>query len=452
MKLTKPTVADGASPLISVLSFPGKVIVLPDGRIVVSDTGHHRLLVLGVDGEVAVAIGSGEPGGRDGSLAESRFQGPQGLAAFDELLFVADSGNHLLREVDLAAGRVRSVAGTGERGSGPLRGTAPALDVALRSPWDLAAAGDYLLIAMAGSHQIWTYHRDHETLGVLAGSGCEALADGAFPQSAFAQPSGLALVGPRLYVVDSETSAVRYLDLVAGRVETLAGADLQHPMGIAHGPAGLLVADTFNSKIRRLDPQTGAMGTFFSGAPGIALGEPGGLCQLPDGQVLVADTNGHRLVAVAADGRSARVLDVRLPKGWSGSAAEVEPPALEDARVGPGAISLRLTLLPPPGFDMAEGSRVSLRLEATGPLAVPGRDLGFEVAAGRRAADAVLRTGPAAGDAELRIHIEAVVCSEGSGACFPLRALYRIRVRVDADLAHGTIERVAALSPPPGEG
>jgi thiol-disulfide isomerase/thioredoxin len=448
----------------AILSFPGKVIALADGRLVVSDTGHHRVMVLEGDGGVAAVIGSGEEGLRDGSLAESRFRSPQGLAAEGDFLFVADAGNHVLREVELRAGRVRTVAGTGDLGRGPLRGPAPARDVALRSPWDVAVAGDYLLVAMAGSHQIWAYHRELETLRVLAGTGREALADGAFHEAAFAQPSGLALVGPRVYVADSGASAVRFLDLVTGRVESLVGtglfdfgdrdgprgqALLQHPVGIACGPAGLLVADTLNDKVRRVDPETGLVSPLYGGAEGLALREPGGLCQLDDGRVIVADTNQHRLLAVTAAGGSASVVDVRFLEGRAAAAGVVAQQEIEGAVVGPGAITFRLELAPPAGWELAAGSWASLRLEATGPLAAPGRELGFEVAEGRHSADAVLRAGPGAGDAQLRVRVEAVVCGTASGACVPVGARYRLPVRIDPTRAHGAIERVAAL-PPPG--
>jgi hypothetical protein len=441
------------------LRYPGKVAALPDGRLLVADTGHHRVLVLEGDGRFGVAIGSGEPGLGDGGFAEARFDHPQGLAADGDVLFVADAGNHALREVQLAQGRVRTIAGTGALGRGLARGTAPARDVALRSPWDLALAGDYVLIAMAGSHQIWAYHREHETLGPLAGSGREDLVDGAFAEAAFAQPSGLALAGNRLYVADSETSAVRYLDLVAGQVRTLVGtglfdfgdrdgpqeeARLQHPLGISHGPAGLLVADTYNQKLRRVDPETGAVATFSAGGDGLRLDEPAGLCQLADGSVVVADTNRHRLVELSADGHSARVLDVREPEGGLPRGGLPER-VLEDAVVGPGAVSLRLPLVAPAGCELAAGSRVSIRLEATGPLSVPGRDVGFEASEGRDAANAVLRAGPAAGVAELRIRVEAVVCRKPTGVCAPAGAVYRLAVRVDTGKAHGTIERSLAL-------
>jgi sugar lactone lactonase YvrE len=444
-----------------VLSFPGKVVTRPDGGLFVADTGHHRVLALDADGRVAVVIGSGEPGLRDGRLGEARFDHPQGMAADGELLFVADTGNHVLREVDLARGSVRTVAGTGALGRGLARGTAPARDVALRSPWDLALAGDWVLVAMAGSHQIWAYHRELETLASLAGTGREDIADGAFHEAAFAQPSGLALAGDRLYVADSETSAVRYLDLVAGRVRTVVGtglfdfgdrdgsreeAQLQHPAGISHGPAGLLVADTYNHKVRRVDPETGAVSTFFAGSDGLPLREPGGLCQHADGRVVVADTNQHRLVELSADGRSARVVELLLPETGGVAAPQDRVETLEPAIVGPGAISLSLELVPPRETELAEGSRVSVRLEASGPLSVPGRDVGFEAGEGRRAASAVLRAGPGAGDAELRIQVTAVGCGKESGACYPVRGAYRLAVRVDAARAHGSIERTIALA------
>src|SRR5205085_12592428 len=133
------------------------------------------------------------------------------------------------------------------------------------------------------------------------------------------------LDGDRLYVADSETSAVRYLDLEVGQVHTLVGkglfefgdrdglpdrALLQHPLAVAAGPNGLLVADTYNDKIRRVDTHSGEVTTFFATASGVLLKEPGGLCQLGDGRVIVADTNNHRLVEISDGGRAARVIDL----------------------------------------------------------------------------------------------------------------------------------------------
>jgi hypothetical protein len=308
------------------LSFPGKVAALPGGRLAVADSGHHRVLVLGPDGEIEGVIGSGLPGLADGSWGEARFTWPQGLAAEGDVLFVADTGNHALREIDLSRRTARRVAGNGELGRAGPRTAPQGTRVELRSPWDVAIAGDYVLVAMAGSHQVWAYDRRSGTIGVLAGTGRESTQDGLFPQAGFAQPSGLALASSRVYVADSEASAVRYLDLVSGEVRTLVGtgldefgdrdgsadrARLQHPVGVCWGPAGLLVADTFNDKIKAVDPESGAVRTWFEGEGDLRLSEPAGLCQLVDGSVIVADTNRHRLVRISPDASRAEVASIR---------------------------------------------------------------------------------------------------------------------------------------------
>lgn len=309
----------------SVLRFPGKLIALPGGRLAVADSGHHRVVVVDGEGRLEAVAGSGEAGLVDGALFEARFERPQGLAFDPEraCLYVADTGNHAIREVDLKTRAVRTLAGTGDLGRGMPRGVGPGRETALRSPWDLVVAGDFLLVAMAGLHQIWALDRRAGTIGAFAGSGREAIDDGSFAEASFAQPSGLALAGPRLFVADSETSAVRVLDLEGGSVRTLVGtglfdfgdvdgrfaqARLQHPIGIAVGPHGLLVADSYNHKLKRVDPTTERVTTWFEAADGIALREPAGLAQLADGRVVVADTNQHRLVEIARDRKSARVV------------------------------------------------------------------------------------------------------------------------------------------------
>jgi DNA-binding beta-propeller fold protein YncE len=453
-----------------ILSFPGKVIALPDERIAVADSGHHRLLVLDLEGRVERVIGSGVPGLSDGPTTEARFRYPQGLA-FDadaDTLLVADTGNHAIRAVHFGRRVVKTLAGTGELARGVPRGAAPARDVALRSPWDLVVAGDYLLIAMAGAHQIWAFDNREGTIGVLAGSGSESIVDGAFPEAAFAQPSGLALAGTRLYLADSEASAVRYLDLEKGEVHTLVGtglfdfgdadgpgktARLQHPIGITHGPAGLLVADTYNDKIKAVDETTGEVRTVFTSHGDLTLREPAGLCLLADGRMVVADTNHHRLVLVEADGRSARAVEARGAHvaAAAGEAAPVAPgvSVLDTATVGVGDLTLRLRLEPPEGFTLADGSRVSVLVTATPPLSAPAGDQGFTVEGRRRAVPVVLRSASRPGESAVDVTVEAVVCSHGDGAaCWPVQAAYRQPLRIVAADAPVTVETRLRLPAP----
>ena len=150
---------------------------------------------------------------------------PQGVAADAEAVWVADTGNHCIRRVDLATGEVLTLAGTGARG-GVLGAAAPALETALASPWDLVPFGGGVLFANAGTHQLGALDPVAGQVERLAGTGVEHLLDGPAAEAMLAQPSGLALDGSRLFFADSESSAVRVLDLDSLEVRTLAGAGL----------------------------------------------------------------------------------------------------------------------------------------------------------------------------------------------------------------------------------
>jgi len=249
------------------------------------------------------------------------FGRPHGLA-LDEgrgHLYVADPARHAIWRTDLAGGGAALAAGTGALGQAALApgAFAPGREVALRSPWDLCwdAPRDRLLVAMAGAHQIWSLEPGRDRLRVLAGQGREARHDGDLEDAAFAQPSGLALDGQRLWVADAESSSVRQVDLATGLVRTVAGGDLldfgladgaggaarfQHPTGLARLPGGgaALVADAFNGALRRVEPG-GAVTTLA--IPGLSLREPDGLALAGDGaagRLLVADSGNHRVVAI----------------------------------------------------------------------------------------------------------------------------------------------------------
>jgi DNA-binding beta-propeller fold protein YncE len=324
------------------LAYPGKVVASAE-RIVVADTGHDQIVVFDAGGAERARIGSGEPGMSDGVAAAASFRHPNGLALDGDVLWVADTGNHALRRVDLATGEVRTIAGTGQKGRGGTPG-GDALATALRSPWDLAWDGELLYVAMAGTHQIWAYDPGVEEIDVFAGSGWERHNDGPATDAAFAQPSGLALMGGRLYVADSEISTIRVIgDLRAQPVVgTVCGSGdlfgfgdtdgtgwdvlLQHPIGIAASNGVLYIADTFNHKIKAVDPATGECRTLFgNGEPERlpelvptyelvrgdpvtpSFHEPEGLA-VRGGELLVADTNNHRIVVVSIADGSRRVL------------------------------------------------------------------------------------------------------------------------------------------------
>jgi uncharacterized protein YyaL (SSP411 family)/thiol-disulfide isomerase/thioredoxin len=309
------------------LEFPGKLHLFApggdpfggDARVYIADTGHHRVIEAKITrGEGGWPMlgklrtfGSGEAGLVDGPAENARLFGPQGLSRFGEALWVADTENHALRKIDLVRGRVSTIAGTGERGRGGQRGdpTKPR-QIALRSPWDVAALDDAVLIAMAGTHQIWVYLPDRDQIGPMIGTGRESHVDGEFAEAALAQPSGLSLRGHALFFADSETSSIRLADLAQHKVATVVGRGLfdfgdvdgvgeavrlQHPLGLAESEGKIYVADTFNDKVKVIDIESGETKT-LAGGDGSLL-EPSAIA-IAGERLLVADTGHHRIAAV----------------------------------------------------------------------------------------------------------------------------------------------------------
>jgi DNA-binding beta-propeller fold protein YncE len=313
----------------SPLFFPGKVLAdAASNRLFISDSTHHRIVITDLAGKKIAVAGTGTPGKADGPFDRAQFNDPQGLALKGETLYVADRKNHLIRALDLKAHKVTTVAGNGEKGEERRKG-GPALKVGLNSPWDLWLDGDRLIIAMAGHHQLWELDLAKQHLMVFAGIGYEMVVNGPLlGRSCFAQPSGLTSDGKTLYVADSEGSVVRALPLDGnGAVSTVVGDEwredlfefgdvdgtgdkvrLQHALGVAYHGGKVYVADTYNSKIKVIDPEKHTCETVLGGEPdgwlaGPLFNEPAGLSFAGD-KLYVADTNAHRI----------RVVDLKAKK------------------------------------------------------------------------------------------------------------------------------------------
>jgi thiol-disulfide isomerase/thioredoxin len=306
------------------LAFPGKICADGEGkRLFVSDSSHHRVLVLSPEGGILDVIGSGFAGSKDGSFYEASFSWPQGLVLDGEHLYVADTDNNLIRRADMERKMVETVAGMVVRDKplplkpeagapGKVRGS----DVHLSSPWDQAVLGDWIYIAMAGTHQIWRLNRMTLKAEPYAGSGMEGIMDGPAAQASLAQPSGITTDGRVLYFADSEASALRNIkdDVVITMMGTglfdfgdvdgeFSQAKLQHPLGVLYHEGALYIADTYNHKIKRADLSSRSIitvaGTGNAGhKDGPALfaefREPGGLSMM-GGKIYVADTNNHQI-------------------------------------------------------------------------------------------------------------------------------------------------------------
>ncbi len=324
------------------LFFPGKILADDVGdRLFIADSTHHRLVVTTLAGKKLDIIGTGTPGKADGPYDKASFSDPQGMALDGNTLYVADRKNHLIRAVDLKAKTVKTIAGTGvqynvwlarpeDRWRGGL-----ALRMGLNSPWDVLVHDKILYIAEAGNHQIWTLDLTTKQLNPYAGNGMENIVDGPRAQSCFAQPSGLTADGNMLYVADSEVSAIRAVPLVGkqGNVQTIVGTGLfdfgdqdgfgpqvrlQHALAVLAHEGKLLVLDTYNDKLKIIDPSTRQCVSVMGGkdAKGEPIfNEPAGI-SLAYGKLYIADTNAHRIQVVDIKTRELNTLvleGVRAP-------------------------------------------------------------------------------------------------------------------------------------------
>ncbi|RSS78397.1 NHL domain-containing thioredoxin family protein [Streptomyces sp. WAC06614] len=356
-------------PVAGELRFPGKALVLPDsGNLLVSDSTRHQLVEFAPDGETVLRrIGSGERG-----FGADTFNEPQGLALLpDGRVVVADTVNHALRVLDPATGAVETVAGTGRQWWQGSPTSGPALEVDLSSPWDVAWWQDKVWIAMAGVHQLWTWDPAAGTVQVAAGTTNEGLVDGPAAEAWFAQPSGLAAAGDRLWVADSETSALRWVD-ADGAVHTAVGSGLfdfghrdgeagqallQHPLGVTALPDGsVAVCDTYNHALRRYDPATGQVSTLATD-----LREPSDAVLVGE-EIVVVESARHRLTRLRLPDEAVRVQDV----------AHRTQRAATD--IAPGTLRLDVVFRAPNGqkLDDRYGPSTRLLVSSTPPELLAG--------------------------------------------------------------------------------
>ena len=380
------TIVASGDPIPTVLSFPGKVLAdRSSNRLFIADSGHHRVLIADLGGEISGVIGGGVSGYVDGAWPDAKFKQPQGLtlSANGRYLYVADRGNHLIRVIDLSRKTVGTLAGTGQPTHRIEAG--PALSTPLASPWDVERVGEQIFVAGAGRHQIWVIDlsgngESASWIDVFAGTGAEGLDDGYRMSATLSQPSGLAVDGATLWFTDPEASAVRSIDLGdSGELNTLIGSglfawgdstgdrqstQLQHAIGIEVVNGELYIADTYNHRIKIIESQTGNSELVVgNGLPGLAdgagevaqLAEPSGLSAA--GQVIyIADTNNHQIRTL--DTRTGQLETLELTNQQAAilleRSASDEIVTFPQTSVTPGKVQLLADLLVPTGYEFNE--------------------------------------------------------------------------------------------------
>jgi hypothetical protein len=416
-------------PEATELRFPAKVVRLGDGFLV-ADAGNHSIVELAADATTVIRrFGTRQRGFADGPADQASFSEPNGLVLLPKQIadqvgydvVVADTVNHALRGINLSTGNTSTLVGTGKQwmdGDGT--------DV-LSSPWDVAWWQDKVWIAMAGVHQLWTFDPFTKSTEVAAGTTNEGLRDGPKEQAWFAQTSGLAVDGDRLWLADSEISAVRWVDT---EVHTAIGtglfdfglrdgkaeeALLQHPLGVTVLPDGsVAIADTYNGAVRRFDPRTNLVETMATG-----LAEPSGAV-VAGNELLVVESAAHRLT--------------RIPLGASAKADEfstrTQRPPME---IAGGEVTLEVVFTPPPGqkLDNRYGPSTRLLVSST-PEALLKEGAGDSTDLTRR-----LVIDERVGDGVLHVAVQAASCDDSAEVEFPACHMHRqdwgVPVLVSAD-------------------
>jgi hypothetical protein len=344
--------------------------------------------------------------------------------------------NHLLRGLSRVDGTVRTVAGSGNPWrSDPGPGPHDAVSVDLSSPWDVAWFDDKVIVAMAGIHELWWFDPIKRTAGVYAGTTVEALRDGPLAEVWMAQPSGLSVAGGRLWIADSESSAIRWV--LDGEMHTAAGQGLfdfglmdgpaatalfQHPLGVCGLPDGaVLVADTYNGAVRLITPSDAdGNRTVETVATGFA--EPSDIVRTPDGGIVVVESAAHRLTRLAPGALESAGITA------DGVRMHTERPP---TWLAPGEVTLDIIFTPPPGekLDESFGPSTRLQVSASPPeLLADGAGTTTELSRRLVIADGVT-------EGVLQVVAQAATCdAEGEfPACHLSRQDWGVPIRVGPD-------------------
>jgi sugar lactone lactonase YvrE len=246
------------------------------GNMYFVEMQNHLVRKVDRAGRISTVAGTGKAGyGGDGGPAlQAQFRNPHSIALDGRGgLYVADIGNHRIRRIDLAQRTIESIAGNGERQlpkDGELSKDRPIL-----GPRALYINGRTMWIALREGNSVWRMDLDAGTLHHVAGSGEKGFTpadSGPAKAATFNGPKGICL-GPEanlVYVADTENQVIRRIDVSAGTITTIAGsgpqargyggdggpatqAKLNRPHGICVGPDGTVyIGDSENHRVRRV--------------------------------------------------------------------------------------------------------------------------------------------------------------------------------------------------------
>ncbi len=327
---SSPNTSATAVPLL----LPSAIAFDPQGNLYLADSANHLIRKVDTTGHITTIVGTGTQGfsGDAGQANAAQLDSPQGLALNPgtNTLYIADTHNHRIRQLNLTTGIITTIAGTGTpsfSGDSTL-----ATNATLNLPTGLAVDTiNNLYVSDTANHRIRRIDAITHIITTIAGNGTQGFSGdgGQATQATIDSPTGLAVdTLNNLYLSDTANHRIRRIDAITRIITTLAGigtqgfsgdglsstaATLAFPTGLTLDASGnLYFADTANHRIRRIDATTGAITTVvgngtqtFSGdtltAASASLDSPRATVISPTGLLTLADTENLRIRQRATD-------------------------------------------------------------------------------------------------------------------------------------------------------
>ncbi len=269
-----------------------------------------------------VSTFSGPTPGFDGIGLEAVFRSPYAVTTDGKTLYVADSGNHTIRKIDIATRTVTTLAGS-VGVAGTIDGTGSA--ARFNYPLGITSDGKNLFVSDSNNNTIRMIEIATGMVTTLCGSpGRSGSVNGVGAAARFYGPTGITTDGMNLYVTDSVRSTIRKVVIATGTVTTIAGsvgnvgaedglgaaARFRNPDGIATDGVNLFVTDTDNNTIRKVVIATGAVTTLAgsAGNPGSQDGTGGASCFYRPKGIAV---QGEILFVVDQSNKTIRSIDTK---------------------------------------------------------------------------------------------------------------------------------------------
>jgi len=216
----------------------------------VADTNNHliRQIVIST-GVVTTVAGTGSSGSANGTGTSASFDQPKGITTDGTNLYVSDTENHLIRQIVISTGVVTTVAGTGSSGSANGTGTSASFG----EPRGITTDGTNLYVA-TNNNLIRQIVISTGVVTTVAGTGSAGTADGTGTSASFTRPKGITTDGTNLYVADDDQSGlVRQIVISTGVVTKVSDRGvIREPKKITTDGTNLYVTDS-NHIIRKIE-------------------------------------------------------------------------------------------------------------------------------------------------------------------------------------------------------